>query len=505
LAKQTINIAPQKGFQEKVLASPADIVICGAASGVGKSWLLLVEPLRHYTVPKFNATIFRRTFPQIAGPGGMWEKSMELYPLFGGTPVKSAMEWRFKKTTFYFRHFQHEDDWINFQGTEMCYIGFDEITQFTRGQFFKTFAWNRSTSGVKPYIRATCNPDPDSFVADMIDWYIGEDGFPIPERDGVIRYFVTIDDTEVWGDTRDELYQKVKSKLDLMGSKDPRNELIKSFTFIKGNVRENKALLEADPNYIANLMAMSEEEQMRFLHGNWKIKFDKAIIFNFNSFKDIFNNDFVKNGKGYITADIATTGRDCLIIAYWNCKRWEDIDIADSNNGKEAIDKINQMRIKHGVINSHILFDADGVGGGMTGFISNCVEFHAQKKPVGGKKMNYANIKSQCFFEVAKCINQDEPKTADDLYYISKEVAEYKYPYSKPSIYRGKTVAWIIMHQMRAIREEKPDLGGDRKKSIIKKDEQKTYLNGISPDFIEQFAFREYFELKTTGNRVIPF
>lgn len=50
--------------------------------------------------------------------------------------------------------------------------------------------------GVNPYIRCTCNPDPDSFVAALVEWWIEQDpaspryGLPIPERDGVLRYFI---------------------------------------------------------------------------------------------------------------------------------------------------------------------------------------------------------------------------------------------------------------------------------------------------------------------------
>jgi hypothetical protein len=490
-----ITIAPQPGFQVKALSCNADIAILGASAGVGKSWLLLVDPLRYYDVKGFNGTIFRRTFPQINGPGGLWDKSEEIYPFLGGNAVKSDMTWKFKDSKIVFRHFQNEDDWINFQGSEMCYIAFDELTHFERSQFFKVFAWNRSKCGVKPYIRASCNPDPDSFVAQMVDWYIGEDGFPIPERDGVIRYFVTLDDNEIWGSSRDEVYEKSKHRLDLIPVEDKKS-LIKSFSFIKGNIHDNRELLDNDPGYLANLMAMSEEEQLRFLKGNWKVKLGKELLFDHAGFKDCFTNDFVKRGKRYITADIATSGRDLLIISYWIGNRWEDIDIVDKNNGKEAIDRINTMRLKYEVQNSNIIFDADGVGGGMTGWIKNCVEFHANKTPFG--KNDYKNLKSQCFFEASYCINQTHQKTKDDLYFISEKVANTKFDYDIPKIYKGRTIGWILEHQMKAIRKDKPDLGSDSKMSVIKKDEQKTYINGISPDVIEQLMLKQYFNIGNT-------
>ena len=76
---------------------------------------------------------------------------------------------------------------------------------------------NRSTSGIKPRIRATTNPDPDSWVARFIDWWIDEDGFPIPERSGKLRYFM-LDGNDVndliWGNTKKEVLQKATHIID---------------------------------------------------------------------------------------------------------------------------------------------------------------------------------------------------------------------------------------------------------------------------------------------------
>lgn len=45
------------------------------------------------------------------------------------------------------------------------------------------------------------NPDADSWVADFIKWWITpETGYPIPERSGVIRYMVRLNDEIIWGE-----------------------------------------------------------------------------------------------------------------------------------------------------------------------------------------------------------------------------------------------------------------------------------------------------------------
>ena len=97
---------------------------------------------------------------------------------------------------------------------------------------------NRSTCGVTPYIRATCNPDPDSWVAELIDWWIGEDGYPIPERQGKLRYFMIDRDQYIWGDTKEEVIKNGWHVLEELVTKSgiDASEFVKSITFIGGSI-----------------------------------------------------------------------------------------------------------------------------------------------------------------------------------------------------------------------------------------------------------------------------
>ena len=145
---------------------------------------------------------------------GLLDASKKIFPNVGAT--RANLDWRFpNENRVVFRHLQYEDDKLNWQGTEICYIAFDELTHFTKSQFFYLMSRNRSTCGIKPYIRATCNPDPDSWVADFIEWYIDQDsGFPIPERIGKLRYFMVNEDNVIWGNSYEEVYQANKQVID---------------------------------------------------------------------------------------------------------------------------------------------------------------------------------------------------------------------------------------------------------------------------------------------------
>lgn len=275
-APTVIEIRPQPGPQEAFLASPADIVFYGGAAGGGKTWSVLMEPVRHIHNPEFGGVIFRREFTQISQEGGLWEKSEELYSLLGAEPNQSKMRWRFPAgARMRFAHMQHETDKFKYQGGELAYIGFDELTHFSEGQFFYMVSRNRSTSGVRPYIRATCNPDPDSWVRRFIDWWIGEDGYAIPERSGVVRWFARPDEEIVWADTREQL-------LDENPTVEPEDAL--SFTFILSRLKDNPALTEKDPSYRAKLRVLPRVERERLLGdeekgGNWNVRAAAGLLF----------------------------------------------------------------------------------------------------------------------------------------------------------------------------------------------------------------------------------
>lgn len=265
-------IKPQRGPQEKFLASSAEIALYGGAAGGGKTYALLLEPLRYMSVKGYRAVIFRSSYMQISASGGLWDESAAMYSgIRGARPAKSPKRhWRFSdNAVLYFDYLGRDDDVYKWQGSQITFIGFDELTHFSERQFFYMLSRNRSTCGVKPYIRATCNPDADSWVAKFIEWWIDQDtGYPIPERSGAIRYMARINDEIIWGNSIRELSEQG------IGT-----SYIKSVTFISSTLQDNKILMEKDPSYIANLKALPTVERERLLYGNWKIKLAAGMFF----------------------------------------------------------------------------------------------------------------------------------------------------------------------------------------------------------------------------------
>ncbi len=255
--------------QWEMIDCEADIVVFGGAAGGGKSDALLMEPICRglHEIPGFNAVIFRRTSKQVRESGGLWDKACNIYPNVGGVAHVGDLEFRFPSgAKIAFRHVEHEQDKHNYAGSEICYLGFDELYHFTESQFLFLTSRNRSTCGVRPYIRATTNPDPGWLRGFLAPWV--HDEWP-GER------FLS-----------GEIHWMVREKGEVRFVEEG-TAFSKSITFIAARLEDNPTLNE-DPNqdYRTTLLALPPVEQQRLLYGNWNVReeglvypeFDKCLV-----------------------------------------------------------------------------------------------------------------------------------------------------------------------------------------------------------------------------------
>lgn len=259
---EEVEIGPNDGPQGEAFASTADITIYGGGAGGGKSWLTLFRFAVHADRYKgYFGVIFRRTMPMVLAGGGLWEESMGLYPVWGARSNSSAHQWRFTRTDslVQFRGLQHADDVQDWQGAQLAEFAFEELTQFLESQFWYLFSRLRTKCGMKARAFGTCNPDPDSWVRKLIDWWIGPDGLPIPERAGKKRYFVRDGDQIIWGDTPEEVRERVPHV----------DSPPQTLRFIPALLADNP---QGDPNYRAKLLALPKVERERLLGGNWNAR-----------------------------------------------------------------------------------------------------------------------------------------------------------------------------------------------------------------------------------------
>lgn len=196
VAEENVIFRPNDGPQTDFLAASETDVLYGGAAGGGKSYAMLVDPLRYAHRAAHRALILRRSMPELRE---LIDKSRELYPkAFPGCKYKEVEKlWNFPSgAKIEFGFLERDADVYRYQGQAYSWIGFDEIThQATE------FSWNYLASRLRttdpeiiPYMRCTANPggvgahwvkkryiDP----APPYDAFVGKDGLTrkfIPAR-----------------------------------------------------------------------------------------------------------------------------------------------------------------------------------------------------------------------------------------------------------------------------------------------------------------------------------
>ena len=343
-------LEPQAGPQTMFMASSADIVIYGGAAGGGKTYALLLEALRHKDVKNFGSVIFRKNYTQITAEVGLWDSSVKIFSQVPDAQQRKSpkLHWKFNSgAKLTFAHLDKDEDLQAWQGTEIAYLGFDELTHFSKHQFLYMLSRNRSTCGIKPYVRATCNPDSDKWVAQFISWWIDQDtGYPIKERSGIIRYMYVLNDVIYWGGSPEELANELNIN---------PNEC-KSVTFIASRLEDNKILMQSDPSYLSNLKAMTEVDMERLLYGNWKIKsqagrFFKRVQIPIDGYLEMIPDDVVYWCRAW---DLAATSED----ENGNADYTAGVLIGKRKNGRYIVADVINKQIKAGEVESLILMTA---------------------------------------------------------------------------------------------------------------------------------------------------
>ncbi len=502
---QTVELRPQKGFQEEFAASEADIVIGGGSAGGGKSQILMMESTRHYENPGYKAILFRRTYPQVTGADGIWEKSMNIYPHLGGRSNESNLTWTFSSgAKILFRHLQHEKNIRDYQGHAYAFIGFDELTQFSKKQFFYLLTRNRTTCGVKPYVLATCNPEPESWVRDFISWFIDDEtGYPIDERCGLLRYFIIQNDCYVWGNSVDEVVAQCPEYFNQKNLKDKnKKDLVKSMTFIPGSVHDNKILMEKDPSYLGNLISQDKATRAKLLDGNWNISQDGDELVEYDASNDVFNNiPIIKPSDNfYLTCDHARYGKDLCVIITWKGWKAKRLDILPKSNTKDIVKVIDVIRrIYKPLPPSRMIVDQDGIN-----VVDNygCQIFQGSAAPykervksenVQSKKFTpkYFNKKTQCAYKMAERLNDRDAAIDCNNVWLHETGKNPRKITSYKVSGQTKDIDKIIKQEIRAVKRLHPD--GEGKLRITPKSDIVIAI-GRSPNFLDNLIMRGDFD-----------
>lgn len=147
--------------QAAFMLLPHEEALFGGAAGPGKSFGLILAALQYVHVPGYSAVLFRRTYPQLAGEGGLIPKA---HTILAGTDAvwrEQDKTYRFPSgATLAFRHLQHETTKRDHDGLEYQCVGFDELTHFSHGQYTFLLSRLRRPAGMPVPLRARSTTNP---------------------------------------------------------------------------------------------------------------------------------------------------------------------------------------------------------------------------------------------------------------------------------------------------------------------------------------------------------
>ena len=247
---QTVLFEPNPGPQTNFLAAPEREVLYGGAAGGGKTYSLIVDPLRYCNNSNMNALILRRTNDELRE---IIHKSQEIYPQAypGAKWMEKKSQWTFPSgARIWMTYLEQEKDVLRYQGQAFTYIGFDELTQYPT-----PYAWDYLRSRLRTadpslpvYMRGTTNPGGPGhgWVKKMfID--------PAPANKAFWATDITTGETLK--------YPKHHSKAD--------QPLFKR-RFIPAKLADNPFLYNQG-DYEAMLLSLPETQRRQLLEGSWDV------------------------------------------------------------------------------------------------------------------------------------------------------------------------------------------------------------------------------------------
>ncbi len=445
--------------------------------------------------PKFRSVFLRNNLGDLKSGGGILDEFRNIYGssidvIESGDPHVNFPSGARADVT-HIADQSREKVLQRFKGRQYDFIYFDEGTGFTWECFSALFSRNRGQAKWTGKVRMTTNPKRNHWIRTFIDWYIGLDGYIIPQRNGVVRYFYLIGKSVkdvVWGDTKEEVYQRCRAEIDRVlvdFNKKHHNRftykhVIKSFTFYEGKMSDNKAIMDSNSGYIGSVAMMGGNEAMANLMGNWNVDSDVEAesLIDGEMFTNFVTNDPQVNGDRWITADLADTGTDNFVAIVWNGLHIIDIKIVMHSTPRQNADILKTLAIEHNIADSHIIFDAIRAVY-INDYLPDALPFISNSYPRGVYARQFAKLKDECFMRVVEAFKRR---------YLSIESHILDLKYTHQLLKTDITIENELKEETMVVAFK--DMPSGKKALLTKKEMNAKLGQGRSMDLIDPIAMR---------------
>lgn len=242
----------------------------------------------------------------------------------------------------------------------------------------------------------------------------------------------------------------------------------KGHYFIEAKIDDNKFL---PSDYYDSLReTLSARDIKRLIEDDWFYDNNPNSIFNIKDLPKMLSNTNYQDGDRYLSCDIAMTS-DKFVLILWKGFNVEKIFVYGNKDGEEIVDTIKNICTQYDVPSTNVVFDADGVGLYLKGFLSYGKGINNNARPLNNE--NYTNLKAQLYLTAADYVNKGKVRISDDTYFddLRKELEVVELLESNGKI-------------------------GITPKSEVKR------IIGHSPDISDAFVYRFLFAIKSTGKSV---
>lgn len=437
MSKTQTIIRPFAGFQEKFVRSNLDLVIGGGSVSAGKTSAAVLMCAEPSLDSRFRACFLRNNLGDLKSGGGILDEFKKMYVDGEGCYVVESGDPHVDFPSGARVDVTHIADQSlakisqRFKGRQYDLIYFDEGTGFTWECFSYLFSRNRGIANWTGKMRMTTNPERDHWLRTFLDWYIGPDGFIIPERNGVVRYFYVYGKTvkEVaQGETKEEVYHQCKTQIDRVLAKfNGKNgtatyeNMIKSFTFYEGKTSENRAILDKNSGYVGSIAVMGETESQKNLEGNWNVSSLEGLDIPI-PYEDAYRvamNDPMRNNDKWVTCDLADSGTDNFLCLAWDGFHIFDALILTHTTPRQNAERLEMFAAQYNISNSHIIYDAIR-GTYINDYIPDAIPYFSNYVSRGLYGRMAYNLKAECYMRVVEAVKQGyismEDALADRVY-----------------------------------------------------------------------------------------